>query len=220
MSGAELSMSGVDRALESFQRISEREIRYKQQIQSLEAAMERFQSAGRQAEEATVFWTVRRKRPRELPTEIPVDDRQDVFVAQARRVRWRRRKEEGEIHHRYPFVPDFDPGQPKKTERLISGTIRVSYARATRLRFRNGTVVTKTDQFVLTQYPNGDCQQEYPDGASYYRYASNGAIELRLPDGGVIFKFVNGQREHHFVTGEKKVRCSDGRCVTIPATGV
>jgi hypothetical protein len=90
---------------------------------------------------------------------------------------------------------------------------------ATRFAYRNGTAVTSFEGMTFIAWPNCDFQQESLDGASCYRYACNGAVELRFPEGSVYLQFADGQREQHSISGEKRIIGKDGRAVAIAADG-
>jgi hypothetical protein len=86
--------------------------------------------------------------------------------------------------------------------------------------FQNGGIkIESSDGMVYiidkgikwTTFLNGDQLQEFPDGATAYRYAATGAIELKLAGGKSIVEFPDGQREYWSGTGEVKVSFPDGR---------
>jgi hypothetical protein len=92
---------------------------------------------------------------------------------------------------------------------------RVFYANGdTKVVQRNGTAKLVHGDLAWTQFPNGDHLQEFPDSATAYRYAANGSVELRLPDGGSVIEFRDGQREYRDGKGRVTVTFPDGRTVT------
>jgi hypothetical protein len=92
---------------------------------------------------------------------------------------------------------------------------KVFYANGdTKVVQRNGTAKLVHGDLAWTQFPNGDHLQEFPDGATAYQYATNGSIELRLPDGRSVIEFPDGQREHRDGKGGVTVVFADGTRVT------
>ena len=73
-----------------------------------------------------------------------------------------------------------------------------------------------TRNLKITHFSNGDFLQEFPDGATAYRYSIDGTVELKLPDGTQLLQFSNGQREKRTRDGEQYIENERGVFVQIP----
>lgn len=117
----------------------------------------------------------------------------------------------------YPIVFEYEPKEPVRHERIPHGPLRTLFKNGDiKYEFHEGTVRIKTTTgFTYTYYTNGDKQQEFPDGASAYRYNSNGSVEFRCVDKTLMYFFENGQIEEHFSNGQTRVRFPDRSEVKI-----
>ena len=114
---------------------------------------------------------------------------------------------------------DHNPGMVMRTVRMQDGT-KKTYYRTGDVRYEktNGRVVTVHGDVTFTKFPNGDQMQEFPDGVNAYKYASSGAVELRLLDGSSVIDFSDGRREKRMPTGEILVALNDGTTTTFASS--
>lgn len=124
------------------------------------------------------------------------------------------------LHSGYPLLFDYQPIHPQRQQKLQSGTEKIFYKNGDILvHYVSGKEKIYHQNIILTKYKNGDILQEFLDGATAYRYANTGTIELTLPDRTSIIQYPNGQREKRTPEGETIVKFSDGVFMKVDAEG-
>lgn len=122
----------------------------------------------------------------------------------------------------YKLDEDFEPILPVREINRKIGPSKIFYQNGdSKTIYKNGTYVINHGNSILTHFSNGDFLQQYPDGATGYRYAVDKTIEIRLPNGSVYVEFSNGQRERRKFTDnyqKTNVSLENGKHVIISPT--
>jgi hypothetical protein len=71
-----------------------------------------------------------------------------------------------------------------------------------------------------TTFANGDKLLEFADGATEYRYAGSGTVEIRAADGRSAIEFPNRQRQFRARNGDICVELPDGRRCMCDRDGI
>lgn len=220
-------------------RMTEKESRIDEHIERLETAMETLQRLQGETHPREIRAAAGRRKqsPRKKPVkqedkheEIEEVKEKTPKQKTKKKIKKKRNKKAVEkrderkgieLIHGYVFLQRYEPTDPTKVVPLSNGATRTIFQNGdVQLLFNDGTIKIKRDGMTITKYTNGDYQQEFVDGASCYQYASNKAIELRVPDGRAAFMFENGQREEHFVDGRKMITFPDGSTMEVDNSGV
>ena len=76
------------------------------------------------------------------------------------------------------------------------------------------------NQRTVVRFVNGDTKSTEPDGSVIYYYSEADTTHTTCKDGCEIYKFPNGQIEHHYADGLKKIHFPDGTRKVIYPSGV